>query len=67
MIMELVPKSPAHITYSKLWPAVLGNHMVRLTDVNAMCANLRKKEALQFPNWELGKRTPKDHYLVQRP
>jgi hypothetical protein len=67
MILELVPKSPEQISYGKLWPAVLGNHMVRLPDVNAICANLRKKEVLQFPNWEAGKRTPKDHFLVQRP
>jgi hypothetical protein len=40
---------------------------VRLTDVNAMCAKLRKTEALLFPNWETGKRVPQDHYRVQRP
>jgi three-Cys-motif partner protein len=67
MILELVPKSPEQISYGKLWPAVLGNHMVRLPDVNTICAKLRKKEVLQFPNWEAGKRTPKDHFLVQRP
>jgi three-Cys-motif partner protein len=66
-IIELVPKSPAHITYGKLWSTVLGRHMVWRTEVNTICAKLRKSEALQFPNWESGKRTPKDHYLVQRP
>lgn len=66
-IMELVPKSPEHITFGKLWPMVLGRHMVRLTEVNTICNNLRKAEKLLFPNWEARMRAPKDHYLVQRP
>jgi hypothetical protein len=40
---------------------------VKLTDVNTICAGLRKKDELVFPDWETGKRVPKDHYRTQRP
>jgi three-Cys-motif partner protein len=65
-ILDLVPKSPDHIEYRKLWPVVLSNHAVRFTDVNAMCAKLRKEEILHFPDWERNKRVPQDHYRAQR-
>jgi hypothetical protein len=38
-IRELAPKSPDHIAYRKLWPLVLSRHVVRLKDVNDICAN----------------------------
>jgi hypothetical protein len=60
-------KAPQSITYKKLWAALLTVPAVRLTDVNAMCARLRKSEALLFPDWQAGKRVPQDHYRVQRP
>jgi three-Cys-motif partner protein len=66
-ILHIIPQAPDHITYKRLWATVLTRHAVRLTDVNAMCAKLRKTEALLFPNWETGKRVPQDHYRVQRP
>jgi hypothetical protein len=66
-VLDLTPKSPDHILYSNLWPMVLTRHAVRLTDVNAICADLRKKSALVFPNWEARKRVPQDHYRMQRP
>ncbi|HUL89096.1 MAG TPA: three-Cys-motif partner protein TcmP [Pseudolabrys sp.] len=66
-IMELVPAQPESIAYLKLWPHVLARHMVRLTDVNVICGRLRKEGRLLFPDWELLKRVPKDHYRVQRP
>jgi three-Cys-motif partner protein len=67
LILELTPKAPDHITYKKLWTAVLTKFAVRVTDVNSICANLRKKGALLFPDWETGKRVPQDHYRTQRP
>jgi three-Cys-motif partner protein len=67
LILKLTPKAPDHITYKKLWATVLTKHAVRVTDVNRICANLRKKEALLFPDWETGKRVPQDHYRTQRP
>jgi hypothetical protein len=67
LVLKLTPKAPDHIIYKKLWAAVLTKHAVRVTDVNSICANLRKKEALLFPDWETGKRVPQDHYRTQRP
>jgi three-Cys-motif partner protein len=67
LILKLTPKAPDHITYKKLWATVLTKHAVRVTDVNSICANLRKMEALLFPDWEAGKRVPQDHYRTQRP
>jgi three-Cys-motif partner protein len=66
-VLKLTPKAPAHITYKKLWPAVLTTHAVRLTDVNTICANLRKKNELLFLDWEPRGRVPKDNYRMQRP
>src|SRR5207245_11628606 len=42
LILEITPKSPDQISYRKLWAMVLTWHAVRLTDVNTICANLRK-------------------------
>jgi three-Cys-motif partner protein len=66
-VMEIVPRIPAHITYRKLWAAVLSEIMVRVTDVNAICAAKRKSGELLFPDWEPRKQVPRDHYRVQRP
>jgi hypothetical protein len=65
-VLELTPKAPAHITYKNLWLAVLTKHAVRLSDVNAICANLRKKNELLFLDWEPRGRVPKDDYRMQR-
>jgi three-Cys-motif partner protein len=67
LVLELTPKAPDHITYKKLWATVLTKHAVRVTDVNTICANLRKKEVLLFLDWEPGRRVPQDHYRIQRP
>jgi three-Cys-motif partner protein len=67
LVLELTPKAPDYIIYNKLWAAVLTKHAVRVTDVNSICAILRKKGALLFPDWETGKRVPQDHYRTQRP
>jgi len=65
-IRHLVPKSPASIVYRKLWSTILLHHMVRKTDVNTICADMRKKEELLFPDWEAMRRVPQDNYRVQR-
>jgi three-Cys-motif partner protein len=65
-IRHLVPKSPASIVYRKLWSTILLHHMVRMTDVNTICADMRKKEELLFPDWEARRRVPQDNYRVQR-
>ena len=56
-MLDLTPKAPAHITYKNLWAAVLTKHAVRVTEVNAICARLKKKYALVFLDWEAGKRS----------
>ena len=66
-MLDLTPKAPDHITYKSLWAAVLTKHAVRVTEVNAICARLKKKNALVFLDWEAGKRKPEDHYRMQRP
>jgi three-Cys-motif partner protein len=66
LIGELVPKSPDYVDYRTLWTAVLVQRVVRLPDVNSLCAEMRKRGALVFPDWETGKRVPQDHYRVQR-
>jgi len=65
-VRHLVPKSPASIVYRKLWSTILLHHMVRKTDVNTICADMRKKEELLFPDWEAMRRVPQDNYRVQR-
>jgi hypothetical protein len=52
--------------YRKLWSTILLHHMVRKTDVNTICADMRKKEELLFPDWETLRRVPQDNYRVQR-
>jgi hypothetical protein len=66
LVLELTPKAPDHTTYKQVWAAVLTKHAVRLTDVNAICANLKKKDVLVFLDWEPRVRVPKDHYRMQR-
>jgi three-Cys-motif partner protein len=64
-ILDLTPLAPG-TTYQKLWPLVLSRHVVRLTDVNAICGVLRKEQAIMFPTWEDRARVPKDHYTMHK-
>ena len=66
-MLDLTPKAPDHITYKNLWPAVLTKHAVRVTEVNAICARLKKKNELVFLDWEAREAQPEDHYRMQRP
>jgi hypothetical protein len=47
--LDLTPKAPDHITYKSLWAAVLTKHAVRVTDLNAICASLKKEKRVCFP------------------
>jgi hypothetical protein len=67
LIRDLVPKAPTSIPYRTLWATVLAKHAVRRTDVNGICAAMRKSGELLFPDWEPRKQVPQDHYRVQRP
>jgi three-Cys-motif partner protein len=66
-LLNLTPEVPGAIRYDKLWPRVLVRHVVRLTDVNQIAAQLRREEELLIPDWEKGKRVPHPHYRIQRP
>jgi three-Cys-motif partner protein len=66
-VLDLTPKAPDHISYKQLWPMVLMKHTVRLSEVNAICAKLKKMNKLVFLDWAPRVRTPKDNYRLQRP
>jgi three-Cys-motif partner protein len=65
-LIELAPETPGSIKYEDLWPQVLSRHIIRLTELNTLAAELRKSGDLLFPGWEAGKRVPQDGYLVQK-
>jgi hypothetical protein len=65
-LLALTPEAPGVIKYEDLWPQVLSRHIIRLTELNALAAELRKSGELLFPDWVTGKRVPQDHYSVQR-
>jgi hypothetical protein len=67
MILALTPKAPDHVSYKKLWAAVLTEHAVRLTDVNSICGALYKQGRLACQNWEARARVPKNYYNLHRP
>jgi oligoribonuclease (3'-5' exoribonuclease) len=67
MLCTLVPKSPDYMSYRNLWATVLSHHAVRRTEINTLCAAMKKSGELLFPDWEEGRKVPQDHYRVQRP
>ena len=66
-LLELSPMAPDTIRYDKLWPLVLSQHVIRLTELHKIAARLRKEGRLVFPDWEPRKRIPQNGYRVQRP
>lgn len=67
MVRKITPKAPGHMTYRQLWATVLSEHAVKKTEMNKICARLRKIGDIIFPDWEDGKRVPQDRYKVHRP
>jgi three-Cys-motif partner protein len=65
--IALVPEAPNSIEYEVVWPQILASHVVRLTDVNQIGAQLRRDGRLVFPDWEKGKRVPQPRYRMRRP
>lgn len=65
-LLELVPKAPNLVRYDAVWPQVLLKHVVKLSDVNKIVANLRADANLLLPDWETGRRAPQEHYRMQR-
>ena len=66
-LLELTPQKPAAIRYEKLWPEVLARHVIRRPQVNELAVKLRNAQALDFPDWEKGKRVPQPSYRTWRP
>jgi three-Cys-motif partner protein len=66
-LLELAPKRPATIRYDALWPEVLARHVIRRPQVNEIAVKLRNTQALEFPDWEKGKRVPQPSYRTCRP
>jgi three-Cys-motif partner protein len=65
-VLQLVPQGPESILYGSLWPRVLARHVVKISDVNKIAAQMRTDNRLSFPDWEKGKRVPQHNYRVQR-
>ena len=66
-LLELTPQKPAAIRYEMLWPEVLARHVIRHPQVNELAVKLRKAQALEFPEWEKGRRVPQPSYRTWRP
>lgn len=63
-ILNFVPAKPNFIKYESLRLETLKNFTVDLPLINRICANLRKKGLLEFPEWEKYKKSPQPHYHV---
>ncbi len=66
-LLDLTPRKPAAIRYEMLWPEILARHVIRRPQVNELAVKLRKAHALEFPDWEKGKRVPQPSYRTWRP
>lgn len=67
LLLELTPQKPEAIRYEMLWSEVLARHVIRRPEVNELAVKLRKAQALEFPDWEKGKRVPQPNYRTWRP
>ena len=65
LVRKLLPLSPDHMPYRRLWASVLAECIVKRTDVNAICGAMKKAGELASPDWGPGKRVPKDQYWMQ--
>jgi three-Cys-motif partner protein len=65
--LQLVPEEPHSIIYGRLWPKILSQCVIRLTDVNKIGAQLRRSGRITFLDWEMGRKVPQFSYRIQRP
>lgn len=65
-LVALTPDKSNPILYKDLWPLVLAKHVVRLTAVNQLAAQLRKENIIDIPDWEPRRRVPQPHYRCCR-
>jgi hypothetical protein len=50
MLLNIVPVSGKGVRWSTIWPRVLAQNVVRLTDLNRAANEIRKDGRLAFPN-----------------
>jgi len=65
-LLQLTPQKPAAIRYEALWPEILARHVIRRPQVNEVAVKLRNEQAIEFPDWEKGKRVPQPDYRTWR-
>jgi hypothetical protein len=63
-VIAVIAKS---IRYEALRAEVLARHVIRGPQVNELAVRLRNTQALEFPDWERGKRVPQASYRTWRP
>lgn len=67
LLLGVVPASGAGAAWGEVWPQVLANHVIRLTDLNRIANDYRKSGLLLFPSWPPGrKKVPGDEFPVRR-
>lgn len=66
LLRDLVPQAPATALWGDIWPRVLGRHVISRPQLNALAGDLRKRGQLNFLDWPPRKRSPEDHFRVQR-
>lgn len=65
LLLNIVPTSGIGRAWGDIWPHVLANHVIRLTELNRIANELRKSGYLLFPSWLSGsKRVPEDEFPV---
>ncbi|MGY4412759.1 vacuolar-type H+-ATPase subunit H [Bradyrhizobium sp. LB7.1] len=63
-LIALAPDRSAPVLYKDLWPKILSKHVVRLTRLNRIAAQLRKDDILEFPDWEPRRQVPQPNYRI---
>jgi len=67
MLLDLAPLAGRGSRWDALWPVVLSQCVIRLSDLKRIANEYRKSGALVFPGWPTAsKRVPEDDYLVLR-
>jgi len=64
MLLALVPRYPASVTYGEVWPQILTRHVVRKMHIGSIAARLKTEGRITFHDWPAKKRKPEDDYRV---
>lgn len=65
-MLAAVPIAPKWIDYGRLWPAVLGKHVVTKPQVNRLIVSAEREGLVRIEGWSGGKKVPDDHYRISR-